>query len=100
MKEKLRKYFFSLRKKKYFNLKEKDFSPLLSEIGLHIEGKPSPQDLANAIEPTIMTFGKYKGRDIKSIPAWYRKWLLENIKWNGYNRHIEKEILRLKDIGI
>jgi hypothetical protein len=25
---------------------------------------------------------------------------LENIKWNGYNRHIEKEILRLKDIGI
>jgi hypothetical protein len=26
--------------------------------------------------------------------------MLENIKWNGYNRHIEKEILRLKDIGI
>jgi len=23
-----------------------------------------------------------------------------NIKWNGYNQHIEKEILRLKDIGI
>jgi len=32
MKEKLRKYFFSLRKNKYFFLKEKDFSPLLSEI--------------------------------------------------------------------
>jgi 5-formyltetrahydrofolate cyclo-ligase len=32
MKEKLRKYSFSLRKKKYFNLKEKDFNPLLSEI--------------------------------------------------------------------
>jgi uncharacterized protein (DUF3820 family) len=67
---------------------------------LHIEGKPSPQDLANVIGPVIMTFGKYKGKDIKSIPSWYRKWLLENIKWNGYNRHIEKEILRLKDIGI
>jgi 5-formyltetrahydrofolate cyclo-ligase len=32
MKEQLRKYSFSLRKKKYFNLKEKDFSSLLSEI--------------------------------------------------------------------
>ncbi len=35
MKEKLRKYSFSLRKKKYFNLKEKDFNPLLSEIARH-----------------------------------------------------------------
>ena len=32
MKEKLRKYSFSFRKNKYFNLKEKDFSPLLSDI--------------------------------------------------------------------
>lgn len=72
----------------------------LDEIGLHIEGKPSPQDMANVVGPILMTFGKYKGRDIKSIPIWYRKWMLENIKWNGYNRHIEKEILRLKDIGI
>lgn len=32
MKKKLRKYYFSLRKNKYFNLKEKDFSPLLLEI--------------------------------------------------------------------
>ena len=32
MKEQLRKYSFSLRKNKYFNLKEKDFSPLLLEI--------------------------------------------------------------------
>ena len=35
MKEKLRKYFFSLRKKKYFNLKEKDVNPWLSEITRH-----------------------------------------------------------------
>ena len=35
MKEELRKYFFSLRKNKYFNLKEKDFKPLLSEIARH-----------------------------------------------------------------
>ena len=32
MKEKLRKHSFSLRKNKYFNLTEKDFNPLLSEI--------------------------------------------------------------------
>jgi len=35
MKEELRKYFFSLRKNKYFNLKEKDFKPLVSEIARH-----------------------------------------------------------------
>jgi len=32
MKEQLRKYFFSLRKNKYFNLNNKDFEPLISEI--------------------------------------------------------------------
>ena len=32
MKQRLRKYFFSLRKKKYFNLQEKNFHSLLSEI--------------------------------------------------------------------
>ena len=32
MKKKLRKYYFSLRKNKYYNLKEKDFSPLHLEI--------------------------------------------------------------------
>jgi len=32
MKEQLRKSSFSLRKNKYFNLKEKNFGPLLSEI--------------------------------------------------------------------
>ena len=35
MKEELRKYFFSLRKNKYFNLKKKDFKPLVSEIAIH-----------------------------------------------------------------
>jgi 5-formyltetrahydrofolate cyclo-ligase len=33
MRQRLRKYFFSLRKKKYFNLEEKDFQSLFSEIG-------------------------------------------------------------------
>ncbi|MEY3961752.1 MAG: hypothetical protein RLZ08_114, partial [Pseudomonadota bacterium] len=32
MKERLRKYFFSLRKNKYFNLNNKDFEPLILEI--------------------------------------------------------------------
>lgn len=32
MKKELRKYFFSLRRKKYFNLKKKDFIPLFKEI--------------------------------------------------------------------
>ena len=72
----------------------------LDEIGLHIEGKPSPQDMANVDGPILMTFGKYKGRDIKSIPVWYRKWMLENIKWTPFNNAIKVELDRLKNIGI
>ncbi len=72
----------------------------LHEIGLHKENQPSPHDVAAQGAPIPMTFGKYKGKEIRMIPIWYRNWLLDNIKWNGYNRHIEKEILRLKDIGI
>ena len=72
----------------------------LHEIGLHKQGQPSPHDVA-AQGPIIkMTFGKYKDTEIRKIPSWYRKWMLENIKWNPYNSHIQTELIRLKEIGI
>lgn len=33
----------------------------------------------------IITFGKYKGRHIKTINTGYLKWLTENVKPNRYN---------------
>jgi len=47
-----------------------------------------------------MTFGKYKDKEVRKIPIWYRKWMLDNIKWNPFNMHIKQELLRLKEIGI
>ena len=47
-----------------------------------------------------MTFGKYKGTEIRKIPIWYRKWMLENIKWTPFNNAIKVELDRLKNIGI
>jgi len=47
-----------------------------------------------------MSFGKYKDTEVRKIPAWYRNWLLDNIKWNPLNKHIQTELLRLKNIGV
>ena len=41
MKEKLRKYFFSLRKNKYFNLKEKDFNAMRKWVVQNLDKETS-----------------------------------------------------------
>src|SRR5210317_357358 len=72
----------------------------IKEIGLHIEGEPSPYEKA-AVGPSVkMPFGKYAGKEIIQIPAHYREWMLENFKWTPFNQKIKDEILRLKNIGI
>jgi DNA repair protein RadD len=72
----------------------------LHEIGLHKQNQTSPHDVAAQGPVVKMTFGKYKDTEIRKIPIWYRKWMLENIKWNPFNNHIQQELLRLKEIGI
>jgi DNA repair protein RadD len=72
----------------------------LHEIGLHKENQPSPHDVAAQGDVVQMTFGKYKGTEIRKIPIWYRKWMLENIKWTPFNNAIKVELDRLKNIGI
>ena len=72
----------------------------LHEIGLHKQNQPSPHDVAAQGPVVQMTFGKYKGTEIRKIPIWYRKWMLDNIKWNPFNKQIQLELLRLKELGI
>lgn len=72
----------------------------LHEIGLHKENQPSPHDVAAQGTVVQMTFGKYRGTEIRKIPIWYRKWMLENIKWTPFNNAIKVELDRLKNIGI
>jgi DNA repair protein RadD len=72
----------------------------LHEIGLHKQNQPSPHTVAAQGPVVKMTFGKYKDTEIRKIPIWYRKWMLENIKWTPFNKSIQTELLRLKEIGI
>ncbi len=72
----------------------------LHEIGLHKQNQPSPHDVAAQGPVVKMTFGKYKDTEIRKIPIWYRKWMLENIKWTPFNKQIQQELLRLKELGI
>ena len=72
----------------------------LHEIGLHKQNQPSPHDVAAQGPVVKMTFGKYKDTEVRKIPIWYRKWMLDNIKWNPFNKHIQQELLRLKELGI
>lgn len=72
----------------------------LHEIGLHKQNQPSPHDIAAQGAVVKMTFGKYKDTEIRKIPIWYRKWMLENIKWTPFNKQIHEELSRLKQIGI
>ena len=72
----------------------------LREIGLHIEGKESPHEIAAATTPINFTFGKYNGIEVRKTPIWYRNWMLENFKFSKFNENIKEEILRLKSLGI
>jgi len=72
----------------------------LHEIGLHKQNQPNPHDVAAQGPVVKMTFGKYKDTEVRKIPVWYRKWMLDNIKWNPFNKHIQQELLRLKELGI
>jgi DNA repair protein RadD len=72
----------------------------LHEIGLHIEGKKSPHELAADGAKVLITFGKYSGKEVRETPKWYRDWMLENFNFGKFNEPIKKEILRLKSLGI
>lgn len=72
----------------------------MGEIGLHIEGKPSPYDLAKSAPAVKMPYGKFAGRDIKDIPKNYRDWLLNDLTPTAFNKHIIDELIRLNKIGI
>ena len=72
----------------------------LREIGLHIEGKESPHEIAASNTPINFTFGKYNGIEVRKTPIWYRNWLLENFNFGKFNEPIKTEILRLKALGI
>jgi DNA repair protein RadD len=75
----------------------------IHEIGFHLEGGIDITKKVNEDgdeEKVYMTFGKYKGKPVRSIPPYYRKWLLDNITWNPYNIKIKEEILRLEEIKL
>ena len=72
----------------------------LSEIGLHIEGKQSPHEIAASTEPVMLTFGKYTGQEVRKTPKWYREWLLANFQFGKFNEKVKNEIIRLKGLGI
>lgn len=71
----------------------------MHEIGIHLEGGINLAEKRNEegeIEKVYMTFGKYSGKPVASVPPYYRKWLLDNITWGPWNMKIKNEILRLE----
>ena len=73
----------------------------MHEIGLHLEGgidlgKIDRED--GDIEKVFMSFGKYKGREVRDIPPHYRQWLMGNFRWDQWNMKIKNEIERLNKI--
>lgn len=73
----------------------------MHQIGLFLEGKvdlTKKVDDDGDIENIYFTFGKYKGKEIHKVPAYYTDWLLDNFQWSEWNVKIKDEILRLKKI--
>ena len=74
----------------------------MHEIGIHLEGGINLSEKVNEegeIEKVYMTFGKYSGKPVASIPPYYRKWLLDNITWGPWNIKIKNEIERLHNLN-
>ena len=73
----------------------------MHEIGIHLEGGINLSEKVNEegeIEKVYMTFGKYSGKPVASVPPYYRKWLLDNITWGPWNIKIKNEIERLHNL--
>ena len=73
----------------------------MHEIGIHLEGGINLSEKVNEegeIEKVYMTFGKYSGKPVASVPPYYRKWLLDNITWGPWNIKIKNEIERLHSL--
>ena len=73
----------------------------MHEIGIHLEGGINLAEKKNEdgdIEKIYMTFGKYKGKPVASIPPYYRKWMIDNITWGPWNIKIKEEIERLHNL--
>ena len=70
----------------------------MHEIGIHLEGGinlSEKVDEDGSIEKIYMTFGKYKGKPVSSVPPYYRKWMVDNITWGPWNIKVKEEIERL-----
>lgn len=73
----------------------------MHEIGVHLEGGINLSEKKTEdgdIEKVYMTFGKYSGKPVASVPPYYRKWLLDNITWGPWNIKIKNEIERLHNL--
>jgi DNA repair protein RadD len=73
----------------------------IHEIGLHLEGGKDLgiiQHENGDIEKVFITFGKYKGQEVRNTPPHFRRWMLENFTWSPWNNHIKKEIERLNSL--
>jgi len=70
---------------------------LLTGIPIHEIGKHTHATEAQE-KPVIMTFGVWKGKEVKDVPVEYRNWALLNVNWNEYNKPIRKEMERLKNL--
>ena len=96
MKEKLRKYSFSLRKNKYFNLTEKDFSQLLSEITRYKNNIVGSYHSINfELDLKILNTLLFKKGFSLSLPLIHESnQLMEFKEWNS------NDVLRLNKYGI
>jgi DNA repair protein RadD len=73
----------------------------MHEIGIHLEGGinlAEKKDEDGNIEKVYMTFGKYKGKPVSSVPPYYRKWMIDNITWGPWNIKVKEEIERLGNL--
>jgi DNA repair protein RadD len=72
----------------------------IPQIGLYIEGEKTPLELAQSIPNHILSFGKYAGKPIRSIPSSYRNWLIDNYYWNRSNLHIKEALVNLQRLKL
>lgn len=71
----------------------------LHHIGHYVDGKDTTE-FENIGMDIKMPFGKYKGVELRKIPSWYRKWLIENIDWHPMSYNVRDELKRLKKLSI
>lgn len=66
----------------------------ISDIGTITRRDVQSMEAAQGSPVVVMPFGKYKGETLTNVPLGYRRWMIDNFKWDATNSDLKHAIMQ------